>query len=323
MSHVRWGVLGAGRIARTFCQDIRFASNAQLTAIGSRHAARASTFATDFVIPHSFGSYAELCQSNAVDAIYVATPHNFHFEHCLLALEHGKHVLCEKPITDSPEQCERLFTLASQQQCFLMEAMWTLFLPAIQTAKSWLDAGRIGELLHIKADFGYPIEFDAEGRHYNPALAGGCVLDMGIYPLALALYMAGQLPDSWTVNAHIADTGVEDDVVMLGQCAGVSLQLATSFRTRLPNTAYLIGSKGYIRIDDFFCAHECVLCVVDEETDKFVDRRQGSGFEFEIETASQHILRQQHQSDVMTAAFSLHLQQQMDGIRALCNLQRQ
>jgi predicted dehydrogenase len=197
-----------------------------------------------------------------------------------------------------------------------MEGMWTWFLPAVRKAKEWVDAGRIGELLHIKADFGYPAAYAAHSRRYDVTLGGGCLLEMGIYPIAIARYFADRDPATIEVVSRHAPNGVEDDVVMLFEYGdGLLATLATSFRCKLPNVAYLVGSEGWIAIPDFWRAGECRLFVLDEPVDSYTDRRSGTGFEYQIREVCDDILQGRQQSPVVSHAASLALQQDMDRVR--------
>ncbi|ALS99915.1 Gfo/Idh/MocA family protein [Lacimicrobium alkaliphilum] len=313
-STINWGIIGAGRIARTFARDMAFVPHSRILAVASRQLSDAAKFAREHNITEAIEGYQALFEHTDIDAIYIATPHNFHFEQTKAALQAGKHVLCEKPITISTAQCIELSGLAKARNCFLMEAMWTWFLPAIRKAKQWVDEGRIGRLLHVKGDFGYPQPYDPDARTYNPALAGGALLDMGIYPLALNLLFNPQPYQSLRVKAHQAPSGVDDEVHWTMDYGDRISTLATSFRCRLPNYGFIIGDQGYIAIPDFFRASEASLYVLDERVDHFRDNRQGSGFEFEIMAASQAIREGKPESDIMPLSASLILQQQMEAI---------
>lgn len=324
---IRWGVLGAGRIAHTFCKDIQHTQFAELSAVASRTLEDAQHFAETYKVPEALQGYQALYHYSDIDAIYIATPHNFHFEQASAALNAGKHVLCEKPITVTPEQCQQLINIARENDCFLMEGMWSYFLPAIIKAKEWVDMGRIGKIVHIKADFGYPVKYVEGDRMYNPALAGGCLLDMGIYTLAIAQmftrqHFIGQIGQPFTrqqseysVYSHRrAKTGVEDDLTIVTQYPDVTTTLACSFRARLQNSAHIIGENGYIEIPDFWRADRCSLFQLDEKIDDFHHQRAGFGFEFEIDAASKSILAGEKEAKLMPLSTSLILQHQMHSI---------
>lgn len=317
MGKIKWGILGPGKIAHQFAHDFQFVSNAELAAVASRSLDRSKAFGKDYGIPNSYGSYEELYNDPNIDAIYVATPHVFHFEQSKKALCAGKSVLCEKPITINPKQCDELIEVAQKESKYLMEGMWTYFLPAIRTAKEWVTQGRIGKVLHVKSDFGYAVPFDADGRMYNPELAGGAVLDMGIYNIAMAWWFLRKNPIDMHVKVHKAISGVDDDVVMQFQYDDELASLHTSFRCKLDNTTYVVGEKGYIAIPDFWRAKEAKLYESENMIDHFVDSRTGFGFNYELESVSQDLIHGKLESDIMTHQNSRQLQDHMSRVMKL------
>jgi predicted dehydrogenase len=311
---VRWGILGAGRIAHTFCKDMTYCHNAELYAIAARSQKSAREFADTYKVGKAYGGYQHLYNDPQVDAIYIATPHNFHYEQCKAALLAGKHILVEKPMTVNAAECAELIELAKKQNCFLMEAMWTVFLPAIIKAKEWVNDGRIGKVVHIKADFGYPVEYIPGDRMYEPELAGGCLLDMGIYPLALTQHFMQEQPLNARYSYRRASTGVEDDLLILAEYDDARASLGTSFRAKLQNSAYITGELGNIEIPSFWRANKCALFELDNKVDEFIDKRLGSGFEFQIEAASEAILQGEQECELMPLSTSLTLQKQIEAI---------
>ncbi len=315
MGQVRWGILGAGRIARKFASDIAHAPSASLKAVGARDRDRAESFANEFAIPNAHGSYEALVEDAQVDAIYVATPHNFHLEHSVLAMRAGKAVLCEKPLTPSVEEAEVLIKVAVELDIYLMEAMWSWFLPSIQKAKDWVEDGRIGEVIQVRADLGFQAPFEPKGRLWDKALAGGALLDIGIYPIAFNRLMLGRGPDQIQSVMRLASTGVEDETYSIFQTGPVTSVLTSSFRSVLGNVGSIIGAKGRIDLPWFWCGGTTLLFEGAEQIDRFDDNRAGGGFEFEIEAASQDILNGRKQSETVPHSASLALQQDMDAVR--------
>ena len=316
MTKVRWGIVSTGNIAGTFARDIAHASNACLIAVAARHQQSADEFAEIHKIERAYEGYGKLFADADVDAVYVATPHTLHLPNSADALKAGKPVLCEKPITTSADECRELLDVAASSDSYLMEAMWSWFLPAMIKAKAWFDEGRIGKLQHLTAELGYPKLYDSEARVYNRSLAGGCLLDMGIYPIAIARYFTNRSPVEIHVTARHAPNGVDDDVAMLFDYGDYAAALATSFRCKLPNVAYIIGTEGYIAIPDCWRATECHLYVLDERIDTFVDDRAGSGFEFQISSVSKDIIAGRKESRVVPHSASLAFQEDMDRVRA-------
>jgi predicted dehydrogenase len=316
---VRWGIYPTGRITHQFVQDFRDVRNGEVVAVAARRKAAAEAFAARYGIPFAHGSYEELLADPGVDAVYIATPHSLHAHNTTDAIRAGKHVLCEKPFTVSVAESQAVFEVARRHSSFVMEGMWTYFLPAIRQALEWVAEGRIGTLRQVKADFGYPLlPFDPLRREYDARVGGGCLLEMGIYPVALAWLFTGMDPARVQAVAHRAPNGVEDDVSMLfdyGDGDGAGAVLGTSFRAKLRNAAYVIGEDAYIAIPDFWRASECALFRLDERVDSFSDGRRGFGFNFEAESAGADILDGRRESDVMPWRTTLRLQAHMSQIR--------
>jgi predicted dehydrogenase len=316
MRRIRWGIVSAGNIANTFASDMAHAPNAEVVAVAARNEADARVFADRHGISKAYEGYDRLFADDEIDAVYVATPHTLHLPNSTDALRAGKAVLCEKPLTTSADECRQLLDVAAETGNYLMEAMWTWFLPAVGQAKAWFDGGRIGELRHVRADFGYPQTYDPEHRVYNAELAGGCLLDMGVYPIALNRLFTRSDPNTVQVISRHAPNGVDDDVVMQFDYDDCVASLATSFRCKLQNTAYIIGTEGYIEIPHFWSARECRLVVMHDVVDTFEDSRQGSGFEFQIAAASEDILEHRRQSAIIPHAASLAFQEDMDRVKS-------
>jgi len=312
---IRWGIVGAGRIAQAFVKDMAFVTNAEVSAVAARNLEHAKSFATEFHIPKAYGSYAELFADVDVDAIYIATPHNLHFEQALLAMKAGKHILCEKPVTVSSDECRQLIDTAKEQGVFFMEAMWTYFLPAIRKAKTWVDAGRIGRIRHLKADFGYPLPYDANRREYDADLAGGCLLEMGVYTVAITDLFIKEEPSYCYSSVKFAPNGVEQDVVSVISFSDAIATIASSFSAKLQNWAYIIGERGYIAIPNFWRANDCYLYELDQQTDAFDDGRSSLGFDYQIQSVSDDILAGKLESGIVTHAMSLSFQERMEIIK--------
>ena len=314
-NRITWGILGPGIIAHEFVQDFNHVNNAVVGAVASRSAQRAKDFAAEYQIPSHYEGYDELYADPSIDAIYVATPHNFHLEQSLAALQAGKAVLCEKPLTISTGESKELISYSREKDLYLAEAMWTYFLPSIQKAQEWVEQGRLGKILHVKADFGYPVPFDAESRYYNPKLAGGSLYDMGIYPIAIASLFIKKKYQSLVVSSTICETGVDVDTAIHLDYGDETAQLQSAFRCKLHNHAYIVGEKGYIVLPDFWRARECHLYVHEKKVDSFKDHRKGHGFEFEIASISNDILQGKKESSVVSHETSMSFQQLMEEVR--------
>lgn len=318
-SKIKWGILGTGWIAEQFASDLKHASNGELYAIGSRTSESASRFAEKFGAPVSHGSYEELAADPNVDAIYVATPHPFHKENVLTALAGGKAVLCEKPFTVSAHELQTLIEAARDKKLFLMEAMWSRFLPPIVQVRKWLEEDKIGEVRVVKAEFGFDAGWNPEGRLLNPELGGGALLDAGIYPVSFASMVFGPNPDHIWTTAHIGETGVDEHfTIMLDYGDGKTASLHGGVRLDLPNDAFIHGTKGYIHIPQFLFAKEATLHVSGEEPVTVTDDREDrgiKGYAYEAEEVGRALAEGRRESSVITLAESMGIMRLLDNVR--------
>lgn len=312
---IHWAILGAGRIANAFAKDFPLMQNAELVAVASSDKERAEDFAKEYNIPKAL-SHDELYNSDEIDAVYIATTHNFHFEQALKCLQNGKAVLCEKPITVNDTEFKKLMAASKEKNIFLMEAMWTYFLPAIIKAKQWLDEGRIGKLKVIQADFAVPMEKNYEGRVYNPKLAGGSLLDLGVYPVALAYYFTNRVPEKITASGAMTQTGVDERLGMIFQYGDITAILFTAIITRMTNKLRIFGEEGYIEIHDFWRTRSAKLFDRDYNLlEIYDDGRTSHGFIFEMQHANDLILDGKIESPVIPHSRSNDIQETMTEIR--------
>lgn len=315
ISNIRWAILGAGKIANKFAQDFSVIKNAELVAVASSDAIRAKEFAAKYTIPQCI-TYDELYKSDSIDAVYIATTHNFHYEQTLACLQHGKAVLCEKPITVNQKQFEALAKLAKEKNVFLMEAMWTYFLPAIIQAKQWIAGGRIGSIKALQADFGFSMEFNPEGRLYNINLAGGALLDLGIYPIAFTNFFMNRKPDSIMASGVIGKTNVDESTGIVLKYGNVVASLFTTMAAKTQLKAFVYGDKGYIEIPMFFKAPEASLYNEEMQlVETFKDSRATHGYNFETQEVTDCLLNGQTESSIMPLSTSQRLQQIMMEVR--------
>lgn len=243
-----WGIIGPGKIARKFAEDLAALPHARLHAVASRSLARAQDFATAFGAPHAFGDYDAFCACEGLDAVYVASPHTSHCEHTLLCLRAGLPVLCEKPFGLNAGEVAQMVAAAREHRVFLMEALWTRFLPTTLKVLELIEQGAIGPVLSVKADFGFQAEFDPHSRLFSPALGGGALLDIGIYPVFLSLLLLGPPTDIKTL-AHLAPTGVDDEMgILLRHAHGRSAHLHCTLRARTKTEAFIYGEQGTLHL---------------------------------------------------------------------------
>ena len=251
---VAWGILGTGKVAQLFASDLACVPDARLIAIGSRSKQKAREFGQKFGVSNQHGSYVDLANDPAVQAIYIATPASVHRENMLLCLNAGKPVLCEKPFTVNAREAEEVITLARQRKVFLMEAMWTRFVPSMVKVRELLATGAIGKVTHFIADLGTRAPFDPEGRVFNAGLGGGALLQKGIYLLSLASMILGN-PNVVRSLTIMGETGVDEHAgIMLGYPSGQLASLTCSARVHTQREATIVGTCGQIRI------HEPIIC---------------------------------------------------------------
>lgn len=247
-STLRWGILATGNIARSFAGDLRD-EGFTITAVGSRRAAAAQEFATDFGIARAHASYEQLAADPEVDAIYIATPHPMHVEGALLCIDAGKHVLVEKPFTLSQAEAQLIADRAASRGVVAMEAMWTRFLPHMLRLRELIADGAIGDVRTVIADHTQATPSDPQGRMLNPDLGGGALLDLGIYPVSFAIDVLG-LPTGIQAHATMTSTGVDRQTAMIfSHDNGRQAVLHCALDTAGSNRAVVIGTEGAIEID--------------------------------------------------------------------------
>lgn len=253
MQRMRWGILGAGNIARTFVSDLLM-QGLEVGAVGARDAARAAEFAAEFSIPTSYGSYEALVSDPDVDVIYIATPQSLHAEQALLAIKAGKPVLIEKSFTNTAAEAERVVAAARAKGVFAMEAMWTRFLPTADAISDVLERGTIGDLVSVTSSHFQHLDVSPTSRHGDPSLGGGVMADLGVYGISLASQLLGA-PTSMLVDGEASALGVDLAAsVLLRHGAGRSSATLTRMDAAGSNRASIVGSDGWIDLDAVFYA---------------------------------------------------------------------
>jgi predicted dehydrogenase len=249
---IRWGILATGWIAGIFASDLKLLPDAELAAVGSRSQESADRFGDEFGVARRHGSYAALVADPDVDVIYIATPHPGHYETTLAAIEAGKSVLVEKPFTMDADEAAKLIDAARARGVFVLEAMWTRFLPHMVRVREILAAGTLGDVVSVTAEHGQYFEHDAEHRIFAPALGGGALLDLGIYPLSFASMVLGT-PRAVTAVSDPAFTGVDAQTSMILQyTGGAQAILTTTSYAATQNAAAINGTLARIEIDGTF-----------------------------------------------------------------------
>lgn len=315
---IRWGILGTGNIAKKFAKSLSILPDTRLVAVGSRSEETAKTFADEFGVPHRHANYEALAEDANVDVVYVATPHPFHMDNSILCLMAGRAVLCEKPFTINAGQAEQVINVAKEAKLFLMEAMWTRFLPAIKKVKQWVQQGRIGDVCMLSADFGFRAVWNPQSRLFNPELGGGALLDIGVYCVSLASMIFGGPPSQIVSSAHLGETGVDEQSAMiLGYGKGRMAILSCAVTTELATEARIYGTKGSVLIHTPWWRSTAVTISVGGKGKQVVNMPyEGNGYNYEAAEVMRCIRQGRLESDTMRLDETLSIMKTMDQIRA-------
>jgi predicted dehydrogenase len=250
MTTIRFGIIGLGDISNRFAKVLKTASGVELVAVAARDQSRSNAFAKKYGAKHAYASYQAVIDDPEVDIIYDGLTHNFHYEWTRHCLESHKAVLCEKPFVTSQKDAEELVALAREKKTFLMEAMWTRCMPAFQQARTWVKEGRIGEVKLITSHFNFKAENDPNNRWFNPALAGGSLFDVGIYPIDLATGILNETPVEVNGTAVISETGIDAaSAIALRFGSGAVASLSCGFLADTSRNATIYGTEGRIELD--------------------------------------------------------------------------
>ena len=318
-SKIRWGILGCGRIARKFAADLRLVADAELTAIASRNQETMELFAKDFPCRHLNNSYESLAANNDVDVIYVATPHSHHYEHTILCLNHDKAVLCEKPFALNSRQAKEMIRIAKERKVFLMEALWTKFLPHYKKLQELLEQKALGDIKSVLVNFGFKTSDQSPRRLFDPLLGGGTLLDIGVYNVFMAISVLGK-PDSIEATMTPSPTGVDEQIAVLFKYnSGAMAQLFSSFVTNLPIQAEINGTEGNITLTTRFYEPSATIQLYKqlpgEKEIIAVEKEAGFGYQFEARHVNECLKKGLTESPVMTHADTLLLMEILDRIR--------
>jgi predicted dehydrogenase len=292
--------------------------DAEIAAVGSRSQEAADAFGDRFGIPHRHAGYQALADDSDVDLVYIATPHALHHENSILCLQAGKGVLCEKPFTINRREAEDVIAIARTRKLFLMEAMWTRFIPAVQQALRWVEAGEIGDVRTVDASFGFRADPAEGGPLFDPALGGGSLLDVGIYPITLAHMVFGGLPSRIESKSIIGKSGVDEQASLeLEFDGGGVARLNCAITAEMPGDAYIAGTEGTIRLHDSFW----------NATRVSIQRGHGApevhefplahnGYEYEAHAAQECFRAGEMECETMPHAATLEVLDIMDAARA-------
>ena len=312
---MRWGVAGPGGIAVRFAEAMQLVEGSEIVAVASRSQERADAYGDRFGVPRRYADYGALASDDGVDAVYVATPHSRHEPDTLTYLRAGKHVLCEKPLALNADQVERMIAAAREQGVFLMEALWSRFLPAYRILADLLASGRIGQPLLVEADFGFRIPVAQDHRLFDPAQGGGALLDLGIYPLNLCQFVLGN-PERITADAALGSTGVDEHVIaVLGYPDGAAAVAKAAVRMPMACTGRIAGTDGWIELPAFMHCPDHLTVNSGGSIERIEAAWEGDGLQFQVIDMQQRIEAGLTESPLMPLTDSLGLAKTMDAIR--------
>ncbi len=314
---LRWGLIGSGLIANKFADDLTVTNSGRIVAIGSRNQESADRFADKFGIPNRHASYEALVADPDVEVVYVATPHPMHFANALLALEAGKPALVEKAFTMNADQARELVASARSKGLFLMEAMWTRFLPHIAEVNRLLATGALGEVVTVMADHGQWFPKDPAFRLFAPELGGGALLDCGVYPVSFASMVLGK-PVRIVALVTPAFTGVDGQTSMLfGYASGAQAVLNCTSSAKTPVIATIVGTEARIEIDSLFYAPSSFTLIPrDGGAARFEPPHEGNGLHYEADEVARCLRTGLLESPLMPLDESIAIMETMDTVVA-------
>jgi predicted dehydrogenase len=312
-----WAILGCGKIAQKFANDLKLLPNARLYATASRSIERAQALATEFGFEKAYGSYDEMVADPAVDVVYIASPHSHHCEHTLLCLNHKKAVLCEKAFAINSKEVALMIESARRNNTFLMEAFWTRFIPSFLKVLEIIESGELGALKMVRADFAFNAPYIVDERNYNIALGGGSLLDIGIYPIFMSLMTLGK-PSEIKSMARFSPTGSEESIMMsFGYPDGQIASLCSSFGFISPVTADFCFEDGFVRLNRHFHIPTTLSYFKNGEEEQLISFGDDPGFGYQYETA--HVMEcldaGKLESDVLPLSVSVDLMEILDRVR--------
>ena len=321
MKTINWGIIGLGKIANSFATDLLTVEGSKLYAVASRSKEKAEEFGNTYDAVKRYGSYEDLAKDPNVDVIYIATPHVKHHQDTLMCLKNKKAVLCEKPFAMNIAEVEEMISTAKENNCFLMEALWTRMMPHFNYVLEEIKSGKYGSIKSLKADFCFEAPFNPKGRLFDKALGGGALLDVGIYPVFCALAILGK-PNEIIAETKIGETGIDEETsITLKYDNDVIADLNSSIVYQTPSTATLICDNGTITMESRFHETDKVTTELDGVKTAHDFKYKAKGYNFEIAHVAQLLREGKTESPMMPFEFSQLIIETLDAIRAKIGLE--
>ena len=316
MKKIRWGIAGPGIIARKFAEAVKNTDCAEIVAVASKTAGKAEKFADEFGIEKYYDSYEEMASDPELNAVYISTAHPFHLPCAEVFINGGKHILCEKPMCVNADDAKKLKAMANAKGVFLMEAMWSAFLPAVRAAFEDVKQGIIGKPMGLNADFCYSIEVDEDPKLFEKSLCGGSLLDVGVYCLWFAYNLFGQPKE---ISAYSDMSGGVDlhTQALLKYDGGVIASVSSAIKLEKPFDAYIYGEKGRIYLPSFYKADRYTVYYNDGRSEEKQYPYGDNGFEFEIQEACRCINEGKTESDIHPLSDTVSVLKMSDTIRKI------
>jgi predicted dehydrogenase len=317
LSKYKWGIIGPGSIANQFAEALITSENGELHGVASRSFERGEAFAKQHQARVVYDNYQALADDSAIDIIYIATPHSHHFGVAKMCLQAGKNVLMEKPLTVNAAQTEQLIALSEEYKVVFQEALWSRFMPCFVQVKRWIEERQIGEVQYITSQIGFAFGGDPKHRLLNPNLAGGAILDLGVYSVSLSQFLLSEYPDSVSAMGCINQYNVDDNTfVNMRYPSGVFSQFTCTIAAQCSNEMSVHGKTGSIIIPAFFWNGGKAILKKEGQPDQYLDfPHQVNGFEYQIEGTMDCVKKGALCSDVMNHQDSHNVMQTLDEIR--------
>lgn len=314
---IKWGIMATGNIAHKFAATVcTMKGETELVACSSGSLEKAKAFAEEFSITRFYGSYEEMLKDDEVDVVYIATPNSMHLENIRMCIKAGKHVLCEKPITTNASDAEMIFSLARQNGVFLMEAFWISMLPMHLKIKELIEAGKIGEVQHIRADYGFTIDESRRKRKFDAELGGGALLDIGIYNIGFVSMHLGYSPSNIKSSVRFNEFGTDEFETMIFEYEdGKTATLTVSIGMRIDKEGVIYGTLGSIKLPDFQKAEKMYINYYDGRSEVIDMPVEINGFEYQIREAVSSIQDRKLSGSIQTPDKTISVMKIMDAVR--------
>ena len=314
---IRWGIISTGHISGRFAEALEILPDAELVAVASRTQESADEFANKYNIPKAYATYQELADDPDIDVVYIGTPHTFHLENSTICMRKGKSVLCEKAFTINADEAREMVRIAREENVFLMEAMIPRHVPLLKKVLGWIEDDRIGEVRMVKASRCARGEFMPESRIFNPKLGGGSLLDVGVYVISFASQVFGKAPIESVGLSHIGELGSDEQgVAILKYDKGEIADLSFALHTEAVNEAYILGTEGFIKIDDVFAVpSKAALFINKKEVETIEEPIIGNALNYEAEEVMRCMREGLKESPHMPMDESIEIMEIMDKIR--------